>query len=492
MGYVDADVKALSQINSFYQYKCLSRGITQEVITEDSGEHHEENPGSNPKNPGNIKLLKQAKHPQIKSEKFYIKAKSSTPVICDLCKKKFIANDDDSVPGNSQAQISSLNFPSPLKTPYPLSSPMLPTLEDFALAEPIPYIVDNGPNDRTVEANSKLMSTQSLISSKARLQPFEQSYKIKGKKTPINSSLLQKEGKLLIALKAAELYCSKVASSVVPTIKDYKLNCIEDEKIPTPVFEPIKFFDTYSFDELGNLAKNANELKTTFKERLYKLDFYLFDIIKYLDLKIRKFVHGNLADKQAWVALQKCLKSKGQVLPNREQMKSSSDRLATEIEKLIEEGEKAKLEIFNRKIGQKTGQEAIIDGVEIAPQAMEGIFWVKSKQFDQNDHMYRMKVKDLKKKINGHAVSQRESDKSFKPSLQRESDKSFKWHSLEGTNEMTGFLSPTRKRSTGKAMANSQFSNSGGRNTAGNDNLPMLHESPVNRLVNFYSVSPTK
>jgi hypothetical protein len=231
MGYVDADVKATSPINSFYQYKSISRGITREVITEDSGEHHEENPGSSPKNPAIIKLLKQAKHPQIKSEKFYYEDKPSAPVICDLCKKKFITIDDDSVPGNFRAQISSFNSPSPLKTPYPLNSPMIDKLEAPALAEPIPYIVENGPNDRTVEANSKLMSTQSLISLKPRVQPFEQSYKIKGKKTPINSSLLQKEGKLLIALKAAELYCSKVASSVVPTIKDYKLNCIEDEKI---------------------------------------------------------------------------------------------------------------------------------------------------------------------------------------------------------------------------------------------------------------------
>lgn len=379
MGYVDADVMATSPINSFYQYKSISHGITREVITEDSGEHHEENPGSSPKNPEIIKLLKQAKRPQIKSEKFYNEDKPSALVICDLCKKKFITTDDDSVPGNFRAQISSFNSPSPLKTPYSLNSPMIDKLEDPALAEPIPYIVENGPNDRTVEANSKLMSTQSLISSKPRVQPFEQSYKIKGKKTPINSSLLQKEGKLLIALKAAELYCSKVASSVVPTIKDYKLNCIEDEKIPPPVFEPIKFLDTYSFDELGKLAKNAKELKTTFEERLFKLDVYLFDIIKYLDWKIRKFVHGNLADKQAWVALQNCLKSKGQVLPNREQMKSSSDRLASEIDKLIEEGEKAKSEIFNRKIGQKTGQEAIIDGVQIAPKAMVGVFWANSK-----------------------------------------------------------------------------------------------------------------
>jgi hypothetical protein len=69
--------------------------------------------------------------------------------------------------------------------------------------------------------------------------------------------------------------------------------------------------------------------------------------------------------------------------------------------------------------------------------------------------MYSMKVKDLKKKINGHAVSHRESDKSFKPFLQRESDKSFKLISLEGSNEITGLLSPTKKRSTRKAMASS-------------------------------------
>jgi hypothetical protein len=60
-------------------------------------------------------------------------------------------------------------------------------------------------------------------------------------------------------------------------------------------------------------------------------------------------------------------------------MKSSSDRLAAEIDKLIEEGEKAKSEILNRKIGQKTGQEAIIGGVQIAPKAMVGVFWPKSK-----------------------------------------------------------------------------------------------------------------
>lgn len=378
LGFLDADVKGSSP-NGFHRYNSLSRGITREVITEDSEENNDENRGSNPKTPAIIKLLKEIKNPEIKSEKFCRDEKSSAPVVCDLCKKKFITTDNVSVPGKFRDGLSSLHISSPLKSPYPFSTPGITAFEESSMAEPIPYIVEEGAIDPPVVANTKLFFTPRLIGSKIRVHPSEQSYKIKGKKTPINSSLLQKEGKLLIALKAAELYCSKVASSVVPTIKDYKLNCAEDEKTQPPVFEPIKFFDTYSSDELGKLAKNAKELKTTFEERLFKLDVYLFDIIKYLDWKIRKFVHGNLADKKTWVALQNFLKSKGQVLPNREQMKSSSDRLAQEIDKLIEEGEKAKLDIFKRKIGPKTGQEAVLDGVQIAPKAMVGIFWAKSK-----------------------------------------------------------------------------------------------------------------
>ncbi len=78
----------------------------------------------------------------------------------------------------------------------------------------------------------------------------------------------------MISLFSAEKYCQHIIQNsdkfIDPSDPKYK---------NTPDFQPIHFFNTYSFDELANLSLNAKKLKNNLEEKIYKLEIYLFDII---------------------------------------------------------------------------------------------------------------------------------------------------------------------------------------------------------------------